>query len=284
MKFMGAMIAFFLICAPMAWSASETNPNLSGAAQAFEANRWSEAIEAIDRAESQGKLTGADLGRAKAWRSIALIQLGRPTPQALADGTAAPELAPKFAPAFFARALVKEHKDDYEGAIADFNEATTLDSNYYEAILYRGVLNLQLRRPFLAWPDIDLTIQMRPDDPRGYLYRAILLLERKMAGDAEADARKILELAPKLNRARLILGMALATQDKNREAVAELEAYAKVQPDNPQAYLALAEACEKLNRWDKAVEYWEKTNALVPGLEQAAERLKKARVKAGQGG
>lgn len=101
--------------------------------------------------------------------------------------------APDSFEANFAMATLMTAQGNNEGAIPYFNRMIELDpqAEYYGA---RALCNLQLERLNEASEDIAAGIALDPADGELYLYRAMLNKMRFRPDDADADARKALQL------------------------------------------------------------------------------------------
>ena len=63
---------------------------------------------------------------------------------AIADFDEAIEINPQHARAYYNRGTIKAHLDNYEGAIADYNEAIAINPQHTDAYFYREIAKIQL--------------------------------------------------------------------------------------------------------------------------------------------
>lgn len=61
------------------------------------------------------------------------------------------------------RGLARKNRDDFAGALADYNRAITLNPDFLEAYLQRGLLNLSQGREAEARRDFDQCMNLNPD-------------------------------------------------------------------------------------------------------------------------
>jgi tetratricopeptide (TPR) repeat protein len=96
----------------------------------------------------------------------------------------------------FDRGIAYKNKKDFDQALADYNDAIRLDSNYANAFLNRGVLLANQHEIDRAMPDFEAAIRLDPQQKLGYVNRAIAY---KMKGDwdrAIADYSEAIRLDP----------------------------------------------------------------------------------------
>jgi tetratricopeptide (TPR) repeat protein/V8-like Glu-specific endopeptidase len=119
---------------------------------------------------------------------------------ALADYDRAISLNPKYLAAYNNRGLLKAKKlNDSQGALADYNKAISLDPQYANAYSNRGVLKTEkLNDPQGALADYNLAIFLNPKDSLPYNNRG--LLKAKKLNDPQgalADYNLAISLNPK---------------------------------------------------------------------------------------
>jgi len=153
---------------------------------------------------------------------------------------------------------------DPSGGITHFRKAIEQYPKYADAHLMMAIAFLKLNRPDDAAISVDKAIEVDPKFGRAYVLRGRLLLERSDFGKAEAALNESLRLDPKawdthfqlarcyyntdridlaLEQAReardlpdsspithLLLADIYLKQDQKKEAIAELEAFAKAEP------------------------------------------------------
>jgi Tfp pilus assembly protein PilF len=105
----------------------------------------------------------------------------------------------------------------------------------------------------LAAADQTLSIHPKSTDARNN--RGIALLELGRPVEAEAEFRAVLldPKFPQIVRPRFNLALALARQDKTREALAELYQVQRLDPGMPGIWARIGEVRERLLDWNEAV-------------------------------
>src|SRR5262249_9556327 len=73
----------------------------------------------------------------------------------------------------FDRGVAYKNKKDFDQALADYNEAIRLDSNYANAYLNRGVLLANKSEIDRAMPDFEAAIRLDPNEKLAFVNRAI---------------------------------------------------------------------------------------------------------------
>ncbi len=122
---------------------------------------------------------------------------------AAADGAAtaqAPPAAkpdePKSASEYARRASASAARRDFQGAIADYTRAITLEpanAAFYRA---RAQTRLSAGQPVLAMADLDEALKRQPDDPESLMRRGQLYLSGRDTVRAKADFEAAMKLAP----------------------------------------------------------------------------------------
>ena len=82
---------------------------------------------------------------------------------AIADFDETIRINSDYAEAFYHRGLVKQHMERYESAIVDYNEAIRINPNYTEAFYQRGLVNYSLHRFNQMQQDLQTALQWTDD-------------------------------------------------------------------------------------------------------------------------
>jgi len=93
--------------------------------------------------------------------------------------------------------LAKQNKGDWDGAMADYNEAIRLDPRYYAAYDNRGNVKCQKGDLNGAMADIDQAIRLNPKNALAYNNRGRVKEAKGDLGGAIADFSQAISLNPK---------------------------------------------------------------------------------------
>ncbi len=192
------------------------------------------AIAACDRAIASGALAETDLAAAFVSRGV---EYGKKQDydRAIADYNQAIKLDPNSALAFRNRGLAYYYKQDYDRGIADYNQAIKLDPNSAIAFYNRGLAYYYKRDYDRAIADYNRAIKLDPNDAaafnnRGYAYQAKQDYDR-----AIPDYNEAIKLDP--NDALVFRNRGLAyyyKQDYDR-AIADYNQAIKLDPNDAAA-------------------------------------------------
>ena len=170
--------------------------------QAVESVRENPEASLIDKAiahavslQQQGKRDDA----IEKWRTIARIVEGSDN-----------DLAAR---ACFSAGYLMILAESPNDAIADFNQAIRLKSDYAKAYYNRGAAKAVLRRYNDAIADYDAAIILKPDDAGAYSSRGVLKAAVGLKDEARKDFEAALDLARNANDATLAAQMEKSLRD-----------------------------------------------------------------------
>ena len=122
-----------------------------------------------------------------------------------------------------------------------------VDAAYVLGLCYIQTFNYeQARKAFAAMYGVPA------DSAASHLFLARMLLRQGYDPIAETEARKAIDLDPKLPLAHYLLGELYIFKSKIPEAIKELEAEIAINPGYAGAYDRLADAYTRVMRWDDA--------------------------------
>ena len=114
---------------------------------------------------------------------------------ALADYNQVIELDPSNEKALINRGLIYQSQGKDEDAIADYNKAIQINPNNFATYRNRGVLYFEQSQYELAKADWDKAIAINPKDALAYYNRGLLYLKLSDSSSAKTDLEKAEELA-----------------------------------------------------------------------------------------
>jgi tetratricopeptide (TPR) repeat protein len=111
------------------------------------------------------------------------------------------------------------------------------------------------------------------DDAECHFIQGLYAAEQRDWARAETCYRRALSIEPDFVKARQNLGVALARQGRDEEAMAAYRAVLRLKPDHPNAHYNAALALDRLGRRDEARAHMTRAVALDPKDEEAREIL-----------
>jgi tetratricopeptide (TPR) repeat protein len=160
-------------------------------------------------------------------------------------------LPPSSASDFFLDGLDQLSAGDGEQASSSFNQVLRLQPNHFEAQFFLAYAGINAGRAGEARIGLTACLAQRPEFAWAYLFRGAALVQLEEFEEAESDftsaamfdTGETVRYAALANRGRLWL-----RQEKLEEALADFQAAARLEPNECQAHLQLALACEKSKR------------------------------------
>jgi tetratricopeptide (TPR) repeat protein len=185
------------------------------------------------------------------------------------------------------RGLIYYQKNELPDAVAAFGKAVNQDAGDHESLEMEGVSLFRMGRPQDALPYLEkartavqsanvdpeyvlglcyadvaryddarhaFAVQygFEPDSAEAYLLAARLFLRRELKDPATVQARKALELNPKLPLAHQLLGEAALASGDLAGAIKELEAERAINPLDGELYGRLGDAYLRAGQYDDA--------------------------------
>jgi len=131
--------------------------------------------------------------------------------------------APNEAVVYFVKATLHRLDGDYERALRAYDRLVHLDPAAFVVVSYNRALIFLYQAKFEeAQRELARASSVEPNNPLLKTVQALVFYYTKRAADAEALLREIVLDHPNLNGVRPFLGMALSSQGKHDEALAEL--------------------------------------------------------------
>jgi tetratricopeptide (TPR) repeat protein len=143
--------------------------------------------------------------------------------RAIADYDQAIKLKPDFAEAYYNRGTAYTHKGDYGRAIADFDQVIYLKPDDAEAYTVRGSAYALKGDTDRAIADYDQAIQLQPDDAKAYYGHGLAYFHKGDFDCAIADYDQAIRLQPDDAEAYYVRGNAYAQKGEKEKAIADFK-------------------------------------------------------------
>jgi tetratricopeptide (TPR) repeat protein len=156
---------------------------------------------------------------------------------ALSDFDAAIAAYPKFAAAFYEKGAVLLKSNELDNAMAAFVKAIELKSDYVEAKYGYAMVMFHKKDYTVSAAAFNDVLQQRKDMAEAHLNLGISLFYLKNIDSAESELKAAIATkgGEKLAMAHLYLGQIYAQKKRNSDAVTELEKYLELLPKAPNA-------------------------------------------------
>jgi tetratricopeptide (TPR) repeat protein len=187
------------------------------------------AIAACSRAITSGMLSGTDLVLAFLNRGAEYYQQ-QDYDHAIADFNDGIKLDPRYALAFYNRGLAYKAKQDYDHALADYGEAIKLDPEYALAFRGRGNAYYAMQDYDRALTDYNEAIKLDPDSAVEFNNRGNAYYAKQDYDHAIADYNEAIKLDPKYALAFYNRGLIYSTTQDYDRAIAEFTEAIKLNP------------------------------------------------------
>jgi Tfp pilus assembly protein PilF len=162
------------------------------------------------------------------------------------------------------------NKSDYKGSITEFQRAVHEYSDYYEAYTQMGIAYMRMGDPAMAEQMLNTSVVMSHRNYSDALfYLASLYTNQKRFADAEPLAHEAVTLDPISWEAHIELARALHGLGQSEQAEASALDAQRIQPDNPETYLVLANIHLKMAHYQALIDDLDKYLELQPNGPQA---------------
>ena len=153
-------------------------------------------------------------------------------------------------------------RDNFEGAMMDYNEAIKLNSEYAKAYYNRGTVNRILGHNSEAIADYDRAIEHKPGFAEAYTNRGLVKADLGDRRGAIADYDRAIEHKPGFAEAYINRGIVKANLGDYRDAIADYDraigldpGYAETYNNRGNANLNLGRHSEAIADYDRAIEF-----------------------------
>ena len=160
-------------------------------------------------------------------------------------------------------------RDDFRGAMADYNEAVKLNSDYVEAYFNRGIAKSNLRDFNGAIADLDRVIKLDPDYVEAYFSLGNVKFSLGDHSGAIADYDKAIKLKPDFVAAYNNRGVIKACSSDYSSAIEDYDQAIKLKPDFAEAYHNRGDVKAGLRKHSEAIADYDRAIKLDPDLAGA---------------
>jgi len=195
-------------------------------------------------------------------RGCALQQLEQ-YDEALASYNKAIAIKSNYAEAYNNKGLTLQQLKRYEDALENFRKALAFKPDYVAAYYNQSAVLRSLRRYEEALASCDKAMTFKSDHIANY-NRAIALQQLKRYDDALESYNKAIDLRPDYAEAYLNRGLTLYTLKKYGEALESYDKAIAIRPNYAEAYNNRGRTMQQLRRYDDAVEDYRKAIELKP--------------------
>lgn len=153
---------------------------------------------------------------------------------------------------------LSEMKGDGERAIAVYRQLLSRTPEHTDALCSLGCIYERRGDLDRALSNFLEARRLAPDNLQLAVNSAIVMGRLGMSDEAERNLRDVIAKRDDYGAAHNALGWHLANQERYGEALPHFRRAVELEPENAQFYVNLGLACEKMERYEEAVEVYEK--------------------------
>jgi serine/threonine protein kinase len=183
----------------------------------------------------------------------------------------------KTASAYFNRAIKYQNQGQLDQALADYNQALTLDPKNAAAYNNRGNIYCAQEQLELALSDYNTAITLAPKDAAPYNGRAIVYDKQGKSLLALDDYNRALQLNPRYAYAYEGRGNVHSNQGQLDLALADYQKALQFDPKNPQTYYNRGLVHQKNNQKAAAIADFQKAKSLYKDPQKIAQCVEQLR-------
>ena len=172
--------------------------------------------------------------------------------KAIVHYTAAIDLNPELAEAYYNRGLAYANKGEFDAAIQDFNKAIGLNPEDANTYNNRGAAYKDKGEFDLAIQDFNKAIGLNPEDAKAYNNRGAAYANKGEFDAAIQDFNKAIDLNPEDAKAYNNRGVAYGNKGEFDAAIQDFNKAIDLNPEHANAYNNRGEAWLHLREWEKA--------------------------------
>src|SRR5439155_12822487 len=173
------------------------------------------------------------------------------------------------------------NKQDWKNAAAEFKESLRLDPQSAAAYIGLGAAEAKLGDRARAAAALHRSIEIDPRSPKAHYSLGLFLADENLAA-AVPEFQTALSLEPDYPEARLALALAWQGLGETQKSVAEYRAVLRRRPYSADAHNGLGLVYNQTDQFPEAVAEFRKAVALKPDFIRAYNNLGSALAKAGQ--
>jgi tetratricopeptide (TPR) repeat protein len=173
--------------------------------------------------------------------------------RALADFNQAIQLQPGSTLAYFNRASVYFVKQDYDRALADLNQVIQLQPNFDLAYVKRGSVYFSQGDYDRALADLDHAIQRQPNSAPFYAVRGEIYFKRDNLDRAIADLSQAIKLQPNFVDAYYQRGRSYREKGDYDRAIVDYDQVIKLKPKDAELYNGRGWTYAQAGKFDQAI-------------------------------
>lgn len=158
---------------------------------------------------------------------------------------------------------------DYNGSVAHYSKALSLDTNTLEAYNGRGQAYMQLKNYQSALPDFSKAINMGLSSPKLYFNRGKALVMTGKAVEAIPDLSKSLQLEPNNPEAYYLRGFANEKAEQTDAAIQDYSACIQQNPNSLEALVNRGLLYYRQLKYEEAIKDYTAALAINPNLAMA---------------
>lgn len=174
---------------------------------------------------------------------------------AIADFNRALSIKTDFAEAYNDRGAAYRNMKEYDLAIADISQALQINPDFAEAYNNRGLAYFEKKQYSLAAADFKQALRLEPDSAEIYNHIGNMYAAVNKRQQAAEYYKKAVEIDPLFSEAYNNLGLSYAAAGSHKEAILFFQKAIKADPKNAQAYLNLGGALGNLGDYEKSIGY-----------------------------
>lgn len=168
------------------------------------------------------------------------------------------------AAAALAKGRAADAKQDFDLAIAYYNEAIRLDSNYAEAFQRRGTASFAQNNTTRALADLSRALVLNPDLPQPYSLRGTIHAQKHEYADAISDYNEAIRLNPEYSAAYYFRAKAFTVQHDNARAMTDFNEALRLNPAFAHAYSGRATVYVEQGEYERAIADYSEALRLRP--------------------